>query len=209
MEESLKQVLAKDQTRAGEPSDRSQEIAWILACQRGDTLGFNRLVLKWEKRIYNLNLRMLQDQDEAAEATQEVFCSAFKNIRHFRQEAKFSTWLYRIAVNHCISRLRKRPPGMHLSLDDSRPEGPLKDWAPSSESHEAQVLVEEQRRQVRRALGSLPEDQRAVVQLKFYEDLTFEEIAAVVQAPLSTIKSRLYAGLSILKTRLGGRSLNA
>ena len=86
------------------------------ASQRGDAVSFNRLVLKWERPIYNLSLRMLRDADEAAEATQEVFLLAFKGIRRFRLDAQFSTWLYRIAANHCTSRLRKRPPGVHLSL---------------------------------------------------------------------------------------------
>ena len=97
--------------------DLIQENAWVAASQRGDTLAFNRLVLKWERTVYNVALRMLQDRDEAAEATQEVFLSAFKHIRRFRQDAKFSTWLYRIAINYCVSRARRRPQGIHLSLD--------------------------------------------------------------------------------------------
>jgi len=205
MEESLNRVLSSN--RDGDAAaERCQETAWIAACQQGDTVAFNRLVLKWEKPIYNLSLRMLQDRDEAAEAAQEVFCSAFRNIRRFRKDAKFSTWLYRIAVNQCITRLRKRPPGVHLSMDDEGPDAPLKGWTPTTDSHETEMMLQEQRKRVRLALENLPEEQRAIVELKFYQDLTFEEIAAVVEAPLSTIKSRLYAGLAVLKTRLGGTS---
>ncbi len=205
----MNRVLSSSQTANAGAPDRTQDGAWILACQHGDTVAFNRLVLKWEKPIYNLTLRMLQDREEAAEAAQEVFCLAFKSIRGFRKDAKFSTWLYRIAVNHCITRLRKRPPGAHLSLDDQSPDAPLKGWEPTIESHEEQFMLEEQRRRVRLALGSLAEDQRAVLELKFFQDLTFEEIAAIVQAPLSTVKSRLYTGLAILKSRLGSVSSNA
>jgi len=205
MEESLNRVLSSN--RDGDAAaERCQETAWIAACQQGDTVAFNRLVLKWEKPIYNLSLRMLQDRDEAAEAAQEVFCAAFRNIRRFRKDAKFSTWLYRIAVNQCITRLRKRPPGVHLSMDDEGPDAPLKGWTPTTDSHETEMMLQEQRKRVRLALENLPEEQRAIVELKFYQDLTFEEIAAVVEAPLSTIKSRLYAGLAVLKTRLGGTS---
>ena len=203
MEDSLNTVLSKDRVCGAAPTDQGQEVAWIVASQAGDSLAFNRLVLKWEKPIYNLTLRMLQDHDDAAETTQEVFCSAYKHIGKFRRDAKFSTWLYRIAVNHCVSRLRRRPPGVHLSLDDRGAEAPLKGWAPARESPEAEVLQAETQKRVRQALLILPEEQRAVVELKFFQDLTFEEIADVVQAPLSTIKSRLYAGLAVLRSRLG------
>ena len=183
-----------------------QEATWVAASQAGDALAFNRLVLKWEKAIFNLALRMLQDPDEASEATQEVFLSAFTNIRRFRRDAKFSTWLYRIAVNHCLTRLRKRPPGIHLSLDDGK-DGPasLKGLA-SQGSHEQDLLREESRRRVRTAMQGLPAEQKAVVELKFFQDLTFEEISAICEAPLSTIKSRLYSGLESLKLRLGDLS---
>jgi RNA polymerase sigma-70 factor (ECF subfamily) len=205
MEESLNPVLPKDLGADGNSSDQMQETAWVAASQGGDTVAFNRLVLKWEKSIYNLALRMLQQPEEAAEAAQEIFISAFKSIRRFRRDSRFSTWLYRIAVNHCITRLRRRPPGVHYSLDDSRPDA----WVsalPARESHEGELLREESRGRVRQALEYLSADQKAVVELKFFQELTFEQIADVVQAPLSTIKSRLYAGLETLKIRLGETS---
>jgi RNA polymerase sigma-70 factor, ECF subfamily len=206
MEESLNSVLPKDLGADADFPDEMQETAWIAASQGGDTVAFNRLVLKWEQSIYNLALRMLQQPEEAAEAAQETFISAFRSIRRFRRDSRFSTWLYRIAVNHCITRLRRRPPGVHYSLDDGRPEA----WVsalPARESHEGELLREESRNRVRLALEYLNADQKAVVELKFFQELTFEEIAAVVQAPLSTIKSRLYAGLETLKVRLGETSL--
>jgi RNA polymerase sigma-70 factor (ECF subfamily) len=203
MQESLDTVLSKNSAAPVDSLEKTQESVWIASAQKGDTLSFNRLVLKWEKAIYNLNLRMLQDPDEAAEATQEVFLSAFKSIRRFRRESRFSTWMYRIAVNHCISRLRRRPQGAHYSLDDASPANPVARAMPRRESHEGEILLEEARDRVRLALEHLPPEQRAVVELKFFQDLTFEEIASAIQTPLSTVKSRLYAGLEILKVRLG------
>ena len=185
--------------------ESGQETAWVAASQGGDALAFNRLVLKWEKAIFNLALRMLQDPDEAAEATQEVFLSAFKNIRRFRRDAKFSTWLYRIAVNHCLTRLRKRPP-VHLSLDDSDDNLALGKRLAAPNSHEQDLLCEESRTRVRKAMQRLPAEQKAVVELKFFQDLTFEEISAICEVPLSTVKSRLYSGLESLKLRLGDLS---
>ena len=207
MEETSDSVLSKDQSVDAKLFDSIQEAHWVAASQRGDAVAFNRLVLKWEKSIYNLTLRMLQDPDEAAETSQEVFLRVFKNIRHFRHKAKFSTWLYRIACNQCLSRLRRRPPGVQYSLDDTSPENPLGQSLPFRESHEGDLLREESRNRVRRALDYLHPDQRVVVELKFFQDLTFEEIAGIVQLPLSTIKSRLYAGLELLKGRLGRASL--
>jgi len=209
MEESLNPVFPGKRLADACSPDPGQESAWVTASQRGDTLAFNRLVLKWERPIYNLTMRLLQDVDEAEEATQEVFCSAFRNIQRFRLEAKFSTWLYRIAVNHCISRLRRRPPHTHLSLDDLDSRAALQKWPPAQESHERDLLEEEKRQHVRIALEKLTVEQRVVVELKFFQDRTFEEIAAIVNVPLSTVKSRLYAGLEYLKLRLGSRSQHA
>jgi RNA polymerase sigma-70 factor (ECF subfamily) len=147
---------------------------------------------------------MLHDADEAAEATQEVFLAAFKNIRRFRRDAKFSTWIYRISVNHCISRIRRRPSVPHYSIEADGPSSSLAEKLPAGQSHEAAVLAREKGSHVKTALGFLSPEQKAVVELKFYQDLTFEEIADVVNAPLSTVKSRLYSGLEILKGRLAG-----
>ncbi len=185
--------------------ENAQENAWVAASQGGDTLAFNRLVLKWERTIYNLALRMLQDPDEAAEATQEVFLSAYTNIRRFRRDAKFSTWLYRIAVNHCITRARRRPQGAHVSMDSDEHGAREADrLRAAGDSQEGDLLRAESRKRVRTALSFLPPEQRVVVELKFLQEQTFEDIASILQVPLSTIKSRLYAGLDLLKVRLGG-----
>jgi RNA polymerase sigma-70 factor (ECF subfamily) len=209
MEEILDSALSKDQLSDAKSLDTFQENHWVKASQQGDVVAFNRLVLKWEKPIYNLNFRMLQDPDEASEATQEVFLSAFRSIKRFRQTARFSTWLYRIACNHCVSRLRRRPPGVQYSLDDPNPENPIHRSLPIQASHEREVLNEERRKRVRQALEHLSPDQRVVVELKFFQELTLEEIAEVVQLPLGTIKSRLYGGLDILKGKLARAFLKA
>ncbi len=186
------------------PMDHAQETAWLKESQRGDTLAFNRLVLKWERTVYNVAFRMLQDREEAAEASQEIFFSAYKNIRRFRMDAKFSTWLYRIAVNHCISRARKRPPGTHIALtevdrDSTAPPEALR----SVGTQDGDLLRKEDQIRVRNALLCLSPDQRVVIELKFYQELTFEEITDILKVPISTIKSRLYTGLELLKSRLG------
>ena len=185
--------------------EQTQEDAWISASQRGDALSFNRLVLKWEKTVYNVALRMLQDRDDAAEATQEVFILAFKNIRRFRRNARFSTWLYRIAINRCVTRANQRPQGLHLSIDENGAALASIEQLTITESQAVDLLRSEQRHRVLNALSLLQAEQQAVIELKFFQELTFEEIAEVLDVPLSTIKSRLYSGLEILKSRLGDR----
>ena len=184
------------------PAEQAQENSWISASQRGDALSFNRLILKWEKTVYNVALRMLQDREEAAEATQEIFLLAFKSIRRFRRDSRFSTWLHRIAINHCITRARRRPPGIHLSLEDSDALRPVEQLTVAG-SQAGEVLQSEQKRRVMTALAHLQTEQQAVIELKFFQEMTFEEIAETLDVPVSTVKSRLYSGLEMLKIRLG------
>lgn len=186
------------------PVEEEQERSWISASQRGDTLSFNRLVLKWEKTIYNVALRMLRDREEAAEATQEIFLLTFKSIRRFRRDSRFSTWLHTIAINHCITRARRRPPGIHLSIENFDALKPLQQLT-VAESQAGELLRSEQKLRVLKALSHLQAEQQAVVELKFYQEMTFEEIAMILNIPLSTVKSRLYSGLEMLKARLGNQ----
>ena len=180
------------------------QLAWVIAAQNGDGVAFNRLVLKWQQKIYNLSLRLLQDPEEASEATQEAFLQAYKGIRRFRLESQFSTWLYRIASNQCITRLRKRPAQPPCSIDEEVGEGtPLSQRLAARDDQEGDLLRQEQQQRVRRAIGALPTEQRLTVELKFFQEMTFEEISSVLESPVSTVKSRFYSGLQGLKSRLG------
>lgn len=182
-------------------NELEQERIWIEAAKQGDPRAFNRLVLKWEQRVFNTALRMLHNRDDAAETTQEVFLAAYRNIGRFKQEARFSTWLYRIAINRSISRLRKRPTGDQPLPE--RGENPGIEARMSVDGSQEQALYHAEKQQlIRRSLSALGEDQRAVVELKFFQEMTFEEIAEVVDAPVSTVKSRFYTALDILKGRL-------
>ncbi|HXK60010.1 MAG TPA: sigma-70 family RNA polymerase sigma factor [Acidobacteriota bacterium] len=186
-----------------ESKNELSDAAWVAASQRGDTSAFNRLVLKWEKPVYNLVLRMLQDPEDAAETTQEVFMRAYRAIGSFRNDSSFSTWLYRIAANHCLTRLKKRGAQPSCSLDDQDVRTVIQHRMPRQESHEHEFLQQDAGQRVREALALLSPEQRLVLELKFFQDMTFEEIADFVQAPLSTVKSRLYDGLGVLKNHFG------
>lgn len=193
--ESIESTVGKKMA-AGETG---QEEAWVLASQKGDQLAFNRLVLKWEHRVYNLTLRMLNDPEEAAETTQEIFLAVYRNIKRFRMQASFSTWIYRIAVNHSISRLRRRPP-VQVSIDDGVFSRQGKDFAVSG-GQERRLLEMERRTRIRDSLSRLSTEQRAVIELKLYQEETFDSIAAILDIPASTVKSRFYAGIEVLKGR--------
>ncbi len=202
MDNILDSALPEERSSRVEAVDSGQESAWVTSSQGGDVVSFNRLVLKWEKKIFNLSLRILRDPNEAADATQEVFLVAFKRIRQFRQDSSFATWLYRIAVNHCTNRLQRRPEGVHFSLDSSEDGQALRKNLATEESQEETLIFAETQRRVRNALEFLPPEQRVVMELRFFQELKFEQIAEIVEAPLSTVKSRFYTGLEVLKIRL-------
>ena len=202
MDNILDSAFSSKRATGVEAGDSSQETAWVTSSRRGDVVSFNRLVLKWEKKIYNLTLRMLRNPDEAAEATQETFLTAFKGIRKFRLDSSFATWLYRIAVNHCTNRLQRRPAGIHFSLDSSEDGLTLRQRLAARESQEAALIHAETQKHVNDALECLSPEQRIVIELRFFQDLKFEQISEIMEASPSTVKSRFYTGLEMLKLRL-------
>jgi RNA polymerase sigma-70 factor (ECF subfamily) len=166
----------------------------------GEPDAFNLLVRRWERHIYGLTLRMLGRDDEARDATQETFISAYRNLSKFRGEAKFSSWIYRIALNICNTRLRGRSRNV-VSLDEQR-EATGFELTADTEDLGSNIQQEQVTRAVRRALQGLPAEMRQVIVMKEYEGLKFSEIADILGLPVSTVKTRMYTGLSELKKRL-------
>ena len=169
----------------------------------GETDAFSLLVRRWERPIYGLSLRMLGRDEDARDVCQETFLAAFRNLRKFRGEAKFSSWLYRIALNACHSRLRKQGGAIEQSIDEEDESGRKIELADGAAEAMPDRLHRDQRAAtVRRALHALPPEMRQVIIMKEYEELTFAEISEVLQIPVSTVKSRLYTGLSQMRARL-------
>lgn len=166
----------------------------------GEPDAFNMLVRRWERQIYGLTLRMLGRDDEAKDATQETFLSAYRNLSKFRGEAKFSSWIYRIALNICNTKLRGRAKQV-VSLDEQREESGF-EIAADLEELGSNIQQEQVARHVRRALQGLPAEMRQVIIMKEYEGLKFSEIAEILGIPLSTVKTRMYTGLAELRKRL-------
>jgi RNA polymerase sigma-70 factor (ECF subfamily) len=161
----------------------------------GHDEAFTLLVRLWETKIYNIAWRFLGNREDAQDVVQETFLSVFRSIRTLREPRSFSTWLYRIALNHCRARWRLQ--SSDLSLNDPMPgtEGN------EDELRLGQVAGRQERDTleivdlIRKALTGLSEDHRSAIILKEYVGLSLEEIAAVMGCPLSTAKSRLYHGL--------------
>lgn len=157
--------------------------------RRGDVEAYNHLVSRWEKRLYNYLLKLVGDREDALDLTQEVFLKAYQALRKLEDPSRFAPWLYRIAHNEAYSLLRRR-----------RPEEELAEVAPTWAA--SRMLPAETALAVAAALGRLPEEQREAVILKIYEGFKFEEIAAILDTPVSTVKSRVYAALERLKEAL-------
>jgi len=169
----------------------------------GDNDSFNELVLRWERPIYALAYRTIGREDDARDVCQETFLRAFRALPGFRGQAKFSSWLYRIALNLCRDWVRRerRTPVVQPPEDVDLME--LAAAAEPSEPIENLVARKDLSRAVERAMARLPEEQRTAIVMKEFHGLTFQEIADLVGCPLSTVKTRLYQGLSVLRRELG------
>jgi RNA polymerase sigma-70 factor (ECF subfamily) len=161
----------------------------------GDRESFNELIRQWETKVFNLAWRFTGNREDAQDVVQDTFLSAFKSLKDLRDPKSFPTWLYRIAVNHCRARWRSHTDDVSLDDPGGGREGAL------LELTGAEPLIHRTRDSletadlIRKAMMGLSEEHRAAIILKEYVGLNLEEIARVMDCPLSTAKSRLYNGL--------------
>jgi RNA polymerase sigma-70 factor, ECF subfamily len=174
---------------------------------RGDADSFNELILRWERPIYALAYRTIGREEDARDVCQETFLRAFRALPGFRGQAKFSSWLYRIALNLCRDWVRRERRARVVQPPEDTDLMELAVAAEPSESIEDLVARKDLAKVVERAMALLPEEQRTAIVLKEYHGLTFQEIADLVGCPLSTVKTRLYQGLTVLRRELakGGK----
>jgi RNA polymerase sigma-70 factor (ECF subfamily) len=176
-----------------------QERAWIEQALKGDRAAFGQLVRAYERPVYNLTYRMLGDPAEAEDAAQEAFLRAYTKLATYQPELKFVNWLLSIASHHCIDRLRRRGRAPQLSLD-----GPLPpQWVTSNAPLPDQVVSKKQdRERVQRSLDTLPAAYRAAIVLRYWYNLSYREIAGVMDTTESAIKSRLHRARRMLAEEL-------
>src|SRR6187455_1542196 len=174
----------------------------VARSRGGDHDSFNQLILRWERPIYALAYRVIGREEEARDVCQEAFLRAFRALPGFKGQAKFSSWLYRITLNLCRDWIRRhrRAPVSQIPEDTDPMElaaqvGPVESIEDLAARRELTVVVEA-------AMERLPEEQRTAIILKEYHGLTFQEIADLQGCPLSTVKTRLYQGLTVLRRHL-------
>lgn len=163
---------------------------------------FGEIVKRWERKIFALCFGMLNREDEAKDAAQETFIAAFRNLRNFRGDAKVSSWLHRIAINQCLTTKRRTKSRAESFIDDDESSNEQIFVAPAKISPSRTTEQNERLKFVQKAVQSLPIDLRQIVVMKEFEDMTFQEIAEVLEIPLSTVKSRLYTALKQLRMKL-------
>lgn len=185
--------------------NRDEDLEYVTLCQKGSADAFEVLVERHQKKMLNIAFRMMGDYDEACDVTQEAFVAAYKSIRKFKAEAKFSTWLYRIVVNYSKNRL-KQLRGVDkregVSLDDSeemKTEGMPHQQLISDANPGAQMEKRERDAQVQKCINSLDDDYREVLVLRDIQGFSYEEMRGILKIPDGTLKSRLSRARGALK----------
>ena len=175
----------------------------VALAQGGDADSFNQLVLRWERPIYALAYRTLGREEDARDVAQEAFLRAYRGLKGFKGQAKFSSWLYRITLNLCRDWMRKARRAPLVQVPETEDGLDLVEQMPApGESVEELVNRRQMSAAVAKAMLELPDEQRVAILMKEFHGLTFQEIADALDCPLSTVKTRLYQGLSVLRRRL-------
>lgn len=177
----------------------NQEQNWIQSARNGDQAAFGQLVIKYQKRVYALTVRMCPTPELAEEAAQETFLSAWQGLPFFRGDSAFSTWLYRLASNACVDLLRKEGRHQGPSLDDEAVSAEVPDTRPTPEAAAEQ---KELRAQIEAGLRTLSPEHREVLILREIQQLSYGEIADALSLDLGTVKSRISRGRRQLRNFL-------
>jgi RNA polymerase sigma-70 factor (ECF subfamily) len=177
--------------------ESADDLALVEAARRGDSAAFDVLVTRHRRSVYQVCYRFVNHHEDAADLTQDTFVRAWKSLGSFRGQARFSTWVYRIAVNVSLNRVSlKTPPTDAVDFDlvaDQREPAP------------GQALAARQREAaVRRAVQSLPPRQRAALILRTYHDLSHQEVADIVGTSVGAVKANVFHALANLRKRLEG-----
>jgi RNA polymerase sigma-70 factor, ECF subfamily len=171
------------------------DLQLVTASKGGDQDAFAQLVQRYQRRVFNLVYRMLQQYEEATETTQETFLAAWQGLPAFRGDARFATWLYRIAYNCSLKQLeqRKRDKALQVALEAEQDNTKLTD---------TEMDVRDRQALVREHLSHLPAKYRIVLILRHLQDMTYEEMAEILTMPIGTIKTHLFRARNLLKERL-------
>ncbi|WP_338450571.1 RNA polymerase sigma factor SigW [Niallia oryzisoli] len=171
---------------------------------KGDQNAFGEIVEIYKDKVFQLSFRMLGNRHEAEDIAQEAFIRAYVNIQSFNINLKFSTWLYRIATNLCIDRIRKKKPDYYLDAEVAGTEGlTMYSQIPATTPlPEDDVESLELQDTIQREISNLPEKYRTVIVLKYIDELSLNEISEILDMPLGTVKTRIHRGREALRKQL-------
>jgi RNA polymerase sigma-70 factor, ECF subfamily len=176
----------------------------IQRAQKGDRAAFSELVDLYKDKVYHISYRMLGNRQEAEDVAQETFLRVYANLDNYDPQYKFSTWIYRIASNLSIDAIRKRKKNLSLDAEITGADGAV--WhdrlADAGKGPEEELLTDELQEEVQGAIMGLNPKYRAVMLLRYIEDLSLQEISDVVGLPISTIKTRIHRGREALRKKL-------
>ena len=187
-----------------EPYRTQTDEELVRVAQAGDNRAFDELVRRYQNKVYRLSYKILRHEDDAAEALQDAFLSAYRGLRNFKVESTFSTWLYRIATNASLMKYRKRRDN-HISLEQSQAPSEdaeplqLPDW---SAQPAEELLTAETREVMEEGIQRLPEELRTVFVLRDIEGLSNAEVAEILELSVAAVKSRLHRARIALRERL-------
>ncbi len=202
-------VLDFNSEKAAETVADSDDMALVCALREGAEEAYETLLLRFQQPVYNLALRLLNDPSDASDVVQEVFLKVFRNVGHFRGQSSLKTWIFRIAINEAHNqrrwffRHRHREVGMEDEQDDSRCQADV--LADSGQSPFDYVFDQEKQVMIEDALARINPTFRAAVVLRDITDLSYEEIAEILQVSLGTVKSRILRGREALRQELQER----
>jgi len=168
----------------------ADETVWLAEARRGSKEAFGELINAYQSPVFNLAYRMLGNADEAEQAAQEAFIRAWTRLDSYDPAHKFSTWLLSITSNYCIDQLRKRRAHL-LSIEGPLPPHPAL-MSENTDGPEEQATATERQESVQQLLNTLPDDYKQAVVLRYWYDMSYEEIAEVMETSVSAIKSRLF-----------------
>lgn len=177
----------------------------IIAARNGEPKAFEKLMQRYRKSVYYSLLKMVRNEEDAEDLTQEAFAKAFSSIQNFDAKYSFSTWLFRIATNNCIDFIRKKKLqtlSIHAGNDSGNSAPGVTDVRDEALNPNEKMLSDQRKKMVHDAVEKLSPRYRQLIELRFFEELSYEEIAETLQLPLGTVKAQLHRAKELLNSMM-------
>ncbi|ANS75957.1 RNA polymerase subunit sigma-24 [Paenibacillus yonginensis] len=177
----------------------------VKLARKGNQDAFAELVELYKDKVFHLAYRMLNNRHESEDIVQETFLRVYKNWDKYDENQKFSTWMYRIATNLCIDRLRKRKPNFSLDAELNDQDGTADGYSlipGDNRTPESEFLISETQQIIHQAIAGLPAKYKTIMILRYLQELSLQEIGDILDMPVTTVKTRVHRGREFLRKRL-------